>query len=248
MPTNQRSDVVFDCLCSGTLREKERKAVYAFNGSLMEGVMLNYPARHSAGGFDRLRIHTHRAMHQTLRKHIEEIIPLTQAEFAFVVSHFREKKFKKHQFLIQAGEPVRYVYFIVSGLVKLAYTDDSGKQHIVSFAMEEWWESDFRAYYTQSAATLSLDCIEDTTAFCLSLEDYHRLRNGFPRIESFLLQKSMLGSIALQQRILSLLSTSAKERYEQLLDQHASLIQRVPKTLLAGYLGVSRETLSRLSS
>ena len=187
-------------------------------------------------------------MHQKLRKHIEELISLTDEEFAFVVSHFREKEFKKHQFLIQAGEPVRYIYFVVSGLLRLAYTDDLGRQHIVSFAMEDWWESDFQAYYTQSEATLSLDCIEDTKVFCLSLEDYHKLCNGFPKIESFLLRKSILGSIALQQRILSLLSTNAKQRYEQLLKQHASLIQRVPKTLLAAYLGVSRETLSRLSS
>jgi len=56
------------------------------------------------------------------------------------------------------------------------------------------------------------------------------------------------GFIASQQRILSLLSSNAKERYEQLLNQYPSLFQRIPKSQLALYLGVSRETLSRLSS
>jgi CRP-like cAMP-binding protein len=187
-------------------------------------------------------------MHEKLRQHIERVTPLTDDEFAFVITHFTQKRFRRHQFLIEAGEPVRYVYFVLSGLLKLVYTDDSGKEHIVSFAMDDWWESDFQAYYTQSAATFSLNCIENTEVLCLSLDDYKKLGNSLPKIERFFLQKSILGSIASQQRILSLLTTNAKERYEQLLKQQPSLIQRVPKTMLASYLGVSRETLSRLAS
>ncbi|GAB3226601.1 Crp/Fnr family transcriptional regulator [Spirosoma arcticum] len=186
-------------------------------------------------------------MQEKLREHIEKTISLTDDEFAFVLAHFSQKTVKKHQFLIQEGENVRYVYFVVSGLLKLVYTDDSGKQHIISFAMEDWWESDFQAYYTQSKATMTLDCIEDTVVFCLSLDNYHKLCDGLPKMERFIGQKSILGSIASQQRILSLLTTNAKERYEQLLKQYPSLFKRVPKTLLASYLGVSRETLSRLS-
>ncbi|MEZ0129440.1 Crp/Fnr family transcriptional regulator, partial [Flavobacterium sp. LBUM151] len=75
-------------------------------------------------------------MQANLREHIEKIIPLTDDEFAFVASHFTTKKFKKHQFLIQEGDPVKYSYFVISGLLKLVYTDNSAKQHIVSFAME----------------------------------------------------------------------------------------------------------------
>lgn len=187
-------------------------------------------------------------MLQKLREHLEKIVPLTDDEFAFVCTHFTSKRFKKHQFLIQENEFVKYSYFVVSGLLKLVYTDDSGKQHIISFAMEDWWESDFRAYYTQTQATLSLECLEDSEVLCLSLEDYHKLRAGLPKVERFFLEKSIFGCIASQQRILSLLTTNAKERYEQLLKQHPALFQRVSKTLLASYLGVSRETLSRLAS
>lgn len=175
-------------------------------------------------------------------------MPLTDEEFAFTLAHFTSKRFKKHQFLIQENEPVKYSYFVVSGLLKLVYTDDAGKQHIISFAMEDWWESDFQAYYTQTPATLSLECLEDTVVFCLSLPDYHKLCDGLPKLERFFLRKAMAGSIASQQRILSLLTTNAQERYEQLLEKHPALFQRVSKTLLASYLGVSRETLSRLSS
>ncbi len=186
-------------------------------------------------------------MHQNLRNHIEKIVPLTDQEFEFVSRHFIVKTFKKHQFLVQAGESVRYNYYVISGLLKLVYTDASAKEHILAFAMEDWWDSDFQAYYTQTEASLSLECIEDTEVLCLSLENYHALRAGLPKIEHFFLEKVTLGFLAAQRRILSLMTTSAKERYEQLAKQYPSLLQRIPKTMLAAYLGVSRETLSRLA-
>ena len=169
-------------------------------------------------------------MHEKLREHIEKRVPLTDEEFAFVLDHVAVKKFRKHQFLIREGEPVKYAYFVVSGLLKLVYTDESGKSHI------------------QTKATLSVDCLEDTVVFCLSLDDYKTLCASLPTFERFFRQLAIAGSIAAQQRILSLLTTQAKERYERLLKQHPALIQRVPKTLLASYLGVSRETLSRLTA
>ncbi|UYZ61543.1 Crp/Fnr family transcriptional regulator [Hymenobacter weizhouensis] len=186
-------------------------------------------------------------MQHRLREHLEKIVPLTDAEFAFVCTHFVSKRYKKHQFLIQENAPVQYVYFVVSGLLKLVYTDDAGKPHLLSFAMEDWWESDFQAYYTQTAAVFSLECLEDTEVLCLSLASYRALCAGLPKMERFFLEKSILGSIAAQQRLLLLLTTTAKQRYEQLLKQQPALVQRVSKTLLASYLGVSRETLSRLA-
>jgi CRP-like cAMP-binding protein len=187
-------------------------------------------------------------MKADLRAHIEKIIPLTDDEFDFVISHFSTKKFKKHQFLIQKDEPVPYSYFIITGLVKLVFTDESGKEHIVSFAMEDWWESDFYAYYTQTKATMSLECLEDTEVLCCTLEDYKKLCDGLQKMERFFLEKATFGFLGSQRRIISWLTSNSKERYEQLLKQYPTLFQRVSKSQIASYLGVSRETLSRLSS
>lgn len=189
-----------------------------------------------------------KTMSHQLRTHLEKVVSLTDEEFAQVLARFTHKRYKKHQFLIQEGEVVKYNYFVLSGLLRLAYTDEAGKAHILSFALEDWWETDFAAYYTQTPATLTLDCLEDTTVLCLSLDDYHALCTEVPQLVRFFLHKSMLSAIAGQQRLLSLLSTSAQERYEQLLKKYPALGQRLPKTLLASYLGVSRETLSRLSA
>lgn len=187
-------------------------------------------------------------MKEKLKNNIEKIIPLTDDEYAFVLSHFSFESFKKNAFLIQKGERVKHCYFVVSGLLKLVYDANDGKQHIVSFAMEDWWGSDFSAYFSEAKAKMSLQCIEDTIVLSISLKNYQELSHKLPKMERFFLKKSNSGHIASQNRVLSFLTSNAKERYEQLLKQYPLLFQRVPKTLLASYLGVSRETLSRLSS
>ncbi|KFF17831.1 Crp/Fnr family transcriptional regulator [Chryseobacterium sp. JM1] len=186
-------------------------------------------------------------MFTKLRAHIEKIVPLSDEEFEHISSFFTCKKYKKHQFLIQEGELVPCNYFVIKGLLKLVYTDDTAKEHIVGFAMEDWWETDFQAYYKQTKASMSLECIEDTEVLCLRLEDYRKLCEAFPKLEHFFLEKAYMGFISAQQRIISSMTVGIKERYQQLVEKYPSLIQRVPKSLLAAYLGVSRETLSRLS-
>lgn len=181
-----------------------------------------------------------------LRRHIEEIMPLSDDEFDLIASYFNPQQISKGKYIFRMGDKVPYTYFVVSGLLKLIYGDQSGKEHILSFAMEDWWETDYFAFYHEGRATMSLKCLEDAEVLRIRLEDYYSLCDLFPRIEHFFLQKAISGHIASQQRILSLLGSSAEERYAMLLKRYPSLMQRVSKGQLAAYLGVSRETLSRL--
>ncbi|HSC52039.1 MAG TPA: Crp/Fnr family transcriptional regulator [Phnomibacter sp.] len=183
----------------------------------------------------------------TLRQHIEKITPLTDQEFDYILSHFTTKKLKKHQFIIQEGDNVTNDYFVVKGLLKAYHIDKEGKQYIMQFAMEDWWISDYQAYFSETKATLNIDCVEEVEILCLSLHNREKLCADLHKIEHFFRRKSNMGYIALQRRILSLLNSNAKERYEQLLLQYPGLFQRIPKTLIASYLGVSRETLSRFT-
>ena len=182
-----------------------------------------------------------------LRRHFEKITPLTDQEFDYILSHFTTKKLKKHQFLIQEGDNVTNDYFVVKGLLKAYHIDKEGKEYIMQFAMEDWWISDYQAYFSQTKATLNIDCIEEVEILCLSLHNRDKICADLHKIEHFFRRKSNLGYVALQRRILSMLNSNAKERYEQLLLQYPNLFQRVPKTLIASYLGVSRETLSRFT-
>ncbi|MEQ8478029.1 Crp/Fnr family transcriptional regulator [Fulvivirga sp.] len=185
-------------------------------------------------------------MESQLRAHIEKTISLTDQEFDHVLSLFELNHFKKKEVLFEAGQKVEHSYYIVSGLLKLVFTDKDVNEHIVSFAMEDWWESDFQAFFMETKASMSLTCLEDTSVYCITLDNYWKLCDSVPKLERFLLKKSNMGFIGAQQRILSLLTTNAKERYEQLINQNPELLQSVSKTQLASYLGVSRETLSRI--
>ena len=185
---------------------------------------------------------------EIFKQHIQEIISLTENKFGSILSYFNHRKIAKDHCLIEAGKEVDTVYFVLAGLLKLVYVDEMGREHIVAFAMENWWESDYRAFHTKSRATMSLICLEDTEVLCIDLENYQRLCSEFSGMEHFFLEKATKGHIAAQQRIISLLSLNARERYEFLMDRYPTLHQRVPKKLLAAYLGISRETLSRLSA
>ncbi|NML38543.1 Crp/Fnr family transcriptional regulator [Chitinophaga sp. G-6-1-13] len=187
-------------------------------------------------------------MSQLLRQHIEKITPLTDSEFTYILSHFTPKKYKKHQFLVQEDAPVPNDFFVTKGLLKASYTNlNDGKEHILQFAWEDWWITDYQAYFNETASSLTIDCIEDVEVLCLSLHNREKICAELHKIEHFFRRKSNAGYVALQRRILSLLNSSAEERYHQLLVTYPQLFQRVPKTLIAAYLGVSRETLSRFS-
>lgn len=185
-------------------------------------------------------------MKQILKNHIQKTINLSEDELEKACSFFNQEIFKKKEFIINENDKVDDVYFIISGLVKLSFNDSEGKEHIISFAMEDWWETDYAAFYTQSKATQSLQCLEDTEVLKLSFAAYQQLLIKLPKMTDFFLKKAIGGHISNQRRILSLMTMSAKERYEQFLKYYPTLIQRLPKTILSAYLGVSRETLSRL--
>ncbi|WP_460938035.1 Crp/Fnr family transcriptional regulator [Spirosoma humi] len=187
-------------------------------------------------------------MSHSLRQHIEEITAISDEEFDYVLSHFTYRKFLKNQYVIQDGDYVKYDYFVLNGLLKSWYLDNKGKPHIVLFATANWWVSDPEAFHNQTKATLNVDCLEDSETLYISLENREKLCAELRTMEYFFRKKTTAGYVASQKRILSLIRFNAKERYDYLLQQYPDLLQRVPKSLIASYLGITRETLSRLTS
>ncbi len=187
-------------------------------------------------------------MSQLLRQQFEKVISLDDQEFQYILSHFTTKKFRKHQFVVQEGQGVEHDFFILEGCVKSYHTDANGKDHIIQFGLQDWWITDYEAYYYQTPATMNIDCIEQTELLCLSYLHREKLCAEIHKVEHFFRRKTNRRNVALQQRILSLLSSNAKERYDLLLEKYPQLFQKVPKHLIASYLGVSRETLSRLNA
>jgi len=185
---------------------------------------------------------------EKLRAHIEAIVTISDENFKLIQPFFALKKVKKHQYLIQEDDQVKFEYLILSGIFRVFYLDDSGKEHIVQFATENWWMSDYVSYFKQQPAGTNVICMEAGEVLCLTLEGREKLSSDFHNMEHFFRVKLTNGYVAQQKRIITLLSSTPQQRYEEFAKLYPDLMQRIPKKYIAEYLGVSRETLSRLYS
>ena len=183
---------------------------------------------------------------EMLKEHIAETAPLTDAQFDYFFSHFKLQSYKKGQFIITEGDKVTHEYFVVQGCLKSFYVNDDMKMFVLQFAMPTWWASDYNALYTDTKAVVNLDCVTDADVLCLSNEDREKICSEIHEAEHFFRWRTNKGYVASQKRLLSLMNNDAKYRYEELMTQYPALYDLVPKQFIAAYLGVSRETLSRL--
>jgi len=183
---------------------------------------------------------------EILKAHTNKLTHLTGEEFDYFFSHFKMQDFKKGQAIITEGDVVNCEYFVISGCLKSFFINDDLKMFILQFAMPTWWASDYNALYSENKATINVDCITDTEVLCLSNDDREKLCNEFHQVEHFFRWRTNRGYVAAQKRLLSFMNNNVKHRYEELLKLYPELYNAVPKSLIAAYLGVSRETLSRL--
>lgn len=183
---------------------------------------------------------------EILRQHINKTVLLNDEQFDYFFSFFKPISFKRKQSIINIGDKVECEYFVLNGCLKTFVVNDEQKMHILQFATQTWWASDYNALHNNTRATVNLDCVSDADTLCLSGEDREHVCKEIHEVETFLRWRSNKGYIGLQKRILSLLNNDARSRYEELMLQYPELYNLVPKQLIAAYLGVSRETLSRL--
>ncbi|SFD89445.1 cAMP-binding domain of CRP or a regulatory subunit of cAMP-dependent protein kinases [Chitinophaga sp. CF118] len=183
---------------------------------------------------------------EILKSHIAKIVSLTDEQFDYFFSHFKKGSFKKGQAIISANDLVDCEYFVVSGCLKSFYINDDLKMFILQFAMPTWWASDYNALYNHTKATIDVDCITDAEVLCLTNDDREKLCKEIHNVEHFFRWRTNKGFVAAQKRLLSFMNNNVKYRYEEFLNLYPEVYNIVPKNLIAAYLGVSRETLSRL--
>jgi CRP-like cAMP-binding protein len=185
-------------------------------------------------------------MSQALRNQIELTISLSDEEFEFVLSHFTHKHYRRHQFLVQEGHLVLHTWFILQGLTKSFYTDETGKEHIIHFAMDNGWTTDTTAFHQHINSSLNIYCLENCETLSITYENMEKLCAQLDKMQYYFRKKTIEENIQFQRRTQCLLAYDATNRYHELITNYPALINRVPKKMIASYLGVSRETLSRL--
>ncbi len=185
-------------------------------------------------------------MYSEIEKHIAKHIKLTPQEWDKFTSVLIHKKLHKKQYLIQEGDTVAYEYYVVKGCLKAYHTDVEGNQHIIQFAIEDWWISDFKAFFKKEKARLNIDCIEESILLGIKKSDLEELFLEIPSLERFFRIKLTNAFVSFQDRILSALEKTSTERYLEFQKMYPNMEQRIPNYQIANYLGIKPESLSRL--
>jgi len=135
-----------------------------------------------------------------LKGHISKTAKLTDEEFDYFFSHFKEESFKKGQVIIAEGDKVEREYFVLTGFLKAFFINDEAKMFILQFSMPAWWTSDYSALYNKTRATINIDCITDATILSISNTDREKLCNTLHEVEHFFRWRTNKGYIAVQKR------------------------------------------------
>lgn len=184
-------------------------------------------------------------MYEKLRSFFERSFPVTDEQFEFIKSQFIPRKVRKGEFLLREGEIARHSIFVASGCLRTYTIDDNGKEHILQFSPENWWTGDM-SFRSNVPSQFFIEALEDSEVLLTELSSIQKLNERIPESAAHYqaaLQKSME---AKTQRIVSSLSATAEERYNDFVKKYPSLLQRVPQHMIASYLGISPETLSRI--
>ncbi|MFK5983282.1 MAG: Crp/Fnr family transcriptional regulator [Flavobacteriaceae bacterium] len=185
---------------------------------------------------------------QLLLKYIKNYVTLTEVEEALLASKISSRKYLKGQYIVQQGDVCKHSNFIISGITKTYFVDDKGVEHIVMFAIEDWWTSDIGSFITQKPADYNVQCIENTEVIQFSYSNQDELFAEIPKLERLfriLIEKALVSS---QKRIVNGFSLTAKEQYLQFKKQYPTIEQRVPQYMIASYLGITKEFLSKVKS
>jgi CRP-like cAMP-binding protein len=185
-------------------------------------------------------------MFSLLRQHINNRVPLTDEEFNICIKFFNSKKLKKYQFLLNEGEICRYIGFVNSGCLRQYSIDNQGAEHIIQFAIEDWWVSDLHSFLSGFPATYNIDALQDSEVLLLDKSARDELLNACPKMERFFRLLIESNHVATNQRISDSLSASAEERYLKFIKTYPQLFEQVTQNQIASYLGITPQSLSRI--
>jgi len=186
-------------------------------------------------------------MREVLRSYLaEKHIELTDEQFSKWTSLFLEKKIKKHEFLLKEGEFSKHFYFTVSGCLRLYTIDNKGKEHIMQFAPENWWIGDIESTTNNSPSAYFIDALEDSDVLSMDIIAWEKSMNDIPPL-ALLFQRLMQNRQTVsQKRIINSMSATSEERYHEFMKTYPSVAQRIPQHMIASYLGITPESLSRI--
>ncbi|TYP97439.1 CRP-like cAMP-binding protein [Tenacibaculum adriaticum] len=187
-------------------------------------------------------------MLEVFKKYINDKTSLPEEDLNEILSYAIIKKLRRRQFLLQEGDIWRYNAFICSGFVRTYSVDDKGTEHIMNFSPENYWTGDRESLTNETPSKFNIEALENTEILLIKKEDFEMLCKKIPLFNNLvnnILHKSFITS---QSRIHSNISQSSEDKYNNFVLKYPSIANRVPQHMIASYIGISPETLSRIRS
>jgi CRP-like cAMP-binding protein len=185
-------------------------------------------------------------MYETLKKYLNSKITISDAEFEIIKNSFIPKKLRKKQYILQEGDVCRYIAFVEKGLMRMYSIDSRGNESILQFAPEEWWISDRESLSNKTPSKLNIDAIEESELLLITPAAITEVSEQVPQFRELYEQLNLKNIIAHQKRIHSAISMDAEEKYQEFINTYPDITRRVPQHMIASYLGLTPETLSRV--
>jgi CRP-like cAMP-binding protein len=179
-------------------------------------------------------------------RHINNRVPLTEEERELIRNYLTLKKLRKRQFLLQEGDVCKSVAFVEKGALRLYKVTENGTEYIVQFALEGQLLTDLYSFFVNEPSIYNIDSIEDSELVLITRSASDELRKLSPKYQEFIFQETSEAYIQLERRMTSVISLSLEERYQELTTNYPNIIQRLPQHMIASYMGLTPETLSRV--
>jgi len=187
-------------------------------------------------------------IYKSLLENISRYVDLTEDEIEKITSIIQTARIKKRHFIIQPGFVCRYRTYIVKGAFRVFYLDKEGKEHTVSIGIEDWFVTDFYSYISQTPATNYAEALEDSIILQMKYEDIERLCKEIHALSEYFRLTTEKAFAYSRKRVISNISKTAEERYFEYVNKYPAIANRVPQYVLASYLGMSAEFLSKIRS
>ncbi len=185
-------------------------------------------------------------LNRSILSNIFKDVSFSSDEKKSIESKLEKLTLKKGTTILKAGDLVTNQYYVFDGCLRTYFIDNSGKEHTLQFAINDWWISDYTAFFTSTKAIMHIETIQNATLYKISKENMEILYKEIPQVETFFRKKMERAFTSFQKRILASLSQSAKERYLSFITTYPNIEQNVKNFHIASYLGITTESLSRI--
>jgi CRP/FNR family transcriptional regulator, anaerobic regulatory protein len=176
----------------------------------------------------------------------EKRLALDDIHINAIKTSFTPREIRKGNYFQKAGQIASEGAFVASGLLRTFVLDHDNSEHTIYFAPENWWISDLTSAKENKPSLYFIQALEDTELLAIDLPSFQKLLQEIPGLAASFQEGLQKRSDAKDHRIISSISESAEQRYLNFMNSYPSLVLRVPQHMLASYLGISPETLSRI--